>query len=164
MLFAVVIVFAWFRLFTMEYRGERILVSYPRLDQDAFENSEWKLSKRQAARVERLLLDARLEQSYQNLSEAVTAVHELVVPGYGSRGIARIAPNGEKLFMNCVEVPETGRDRCFLFVQSAGGLRLADDVVVDSLVADLDAQSVPPVYRDQAGKLLPLYRRIQVAP
>lgn len=161
-LLAVVIGLGWFRFFTMEYRGERILLSYPRFDQDAFENAEKKLSKRQAARVEQLLLEAKLEPAYQNLPAAVAAAHELVVSGYGSRGLARIAPSGEKLFMTCVEIPETGQDRCFLFAQTSSGLRLIDDVVVDSLVADLDAKSTPPTYRDRDGNLLPVIRRTTV--
>lgn len=152
----------WYVFFTMEYRGERIHLSYPRFDQDAFENAERKLSAQQAARVEQLLLAAKLEPGYETLSATLAAVHELVVPGYGSRGFARVAPNGERYILSCVEIPETGRDRCFLFAQSPAGLRLRDDVVVDSRVSGFDPLLASVVYFDQSGRPLPLHYRFGI--
>lgn len=152
------LVAVWFHVFTMPYRGERILLSYPLLDFDKFKNAEHKLSRRQAERVQRLLLHARIDANYQTWGGALTAVHGLVFPGYGTKALTRTAPQGPKMFLVCVEVPEAGKDRCFLFGETKVEIQLIDDFITDPLIANFEPAGRTAVYRDRNGGELPVRR------
>ncbi|KAB2969695.1 MAG: hypothetical protein F9K18_00960 [Thermoanaerobaculia bacterium] len=141
----------WFRFWTVEYRGRRVLLSHPLLDVDSFENAGRKLSSPQARKVQELLVSARVESEYGSLGEMVEALHSLRFPGYGTRGLSIEAPDGGALSLHCVEIPESGRDRCLLFRHAGERLRLLDDVVVRSPVGSVELLSERPVYRDPAG-------------
>lgn len=151
-------VLAWFLVWTVDYRGHRILLAHPLLEVDSFENAERKLGASQARRVEKLLVSAPVESEYGSLREMVNAIHSLRFPGYGTRALSVRAPDGGALSLGCVEIPESGRDRCLLFRHAGERLRLLDDVVVDSLVSRVELVDGRSVYRDRAGAELAVRR------
>lgn len=154
LLFAALLVFLiTFALFSVEYQGHRIWLSYPLLDIDSFKNAPNNISLRQARRVERLLLAASIATDYPGMSEAIRAAGALQFTGYGSYAVPFATPAGERLVLFCVEVPRVGEDRCLLFRgQKGGDVKLHDDFVTNEPIRAFSITPSGPIYVGSTGK------------
>jgi hypothetical protein len=120
-----------------------------------------------SAQGEKNVLDAEIPQSFSSKEEMFQAVLGIVVPGCSLNGKILGLPDGSTVWLESIEIPREGKDRCVVFRERDGKLLKADDFVYDPVEYKIDGvQSAGDQlsYLDKMGQPVPVTRLQQRAP
>jgi hypothetical protein len=129
----------------VEYRGEKIKLTKFYLDYDDYKNDPDNIDPSETRRVQRLVSEAPIAQSFADRKQAVDAVFDIKFPGYAAGGFgppdtADGALNGLE-----VEIPRANASRMFIFQNVGGAYKLVDDFV------DTDPAGIREFHRQGAN-------------
>jgi hypothetical protein len=114
----------------IDYRGEKIKLTKAYADYDAYKNDPENIARSETERVQRLVLDAPIAQTFRSRLEASKAIGQIAFPGYGSGGfVEQPQANGTVLMGFSVEIPRASKNRYFVFHGRDGVYTLVDDFV-----------------------------------
>lgn len=113
----------------VEYRGQKIKLSRAYSDYDEYKNDPNNISESETARVQKLVMEAPIAQSFNSRIEVFQATQEIVFPGYGSGGIPDKMIDGSELIVVSIEIPRADKERYLLFHGKDGHYNLVDDFV-----------------------------------
>ena len=126
----------------IDYRGERIKLTRYYFDYDEYKNDPDNIDPSETARVQQLVMEAPIAQSYDTQQEMIHATFQVKFPGYGAGGLGDDR-KGEGSFSGLsVEIPRSDKSRYLLFQCRGGRYVLIDDFV------DSDAPGLMRVRQD----------------
>ena len=117
----------------IDYRGQKIKLSKSYATWAEYKNDPNNLAACDVERVQQLVANAPIDSSFDSLMGASKAVGRIAFPGYGSGGFTQtVQADGSALMGFSVEIPQAGKQRCFVFRRSDKGLcELIDDFIID---------------------------------
>ena len=141
----------------IEYRGQTIKLAKSYSDYDDFKEDPDNLEPSERARVERLVCDAEMAQSYPSHASMIRDVFGLRFPGYGLTSFGTTTQaEGSILAGFSIEVPQAKKERILVFRGQDGGFRLIDDFVESNALAIMGVGEVDGklIYSSQTGERL----------
>jgi hypothetical protein len=106
---------------TIEYRGERIKLSKHYDSYDAYKDDPNNIHPSQNARVQKLVMEAPIRDSYPNYPELMKGTVEIEFPGYGLSTFEGKLSDGTALKGVSIEIPRANKDRYLIFRQHRAG-------------------------------------------
>lgn len=119
---------------TIEYQGQRFQLSKRYASYDAYKEDPENLASDELLRIEKLMLELKLPDSFATQTEFHLAVLKLKFPGYGMGGFedSGHTDDGSVIFNSAIEIPQTDKERFFIARSAGKELRLVDDFVYAS--------------------------------
>jgi hypothetical protein len=115
---------------TIVYHGERIKLSRSYVDFSTYKNDPNNIDATETARVQRLVRQAPIANSFASRIEFAQATGSIAFPGYGSSGLLDSPQSdGSVLVLTSIEVPRAEEWRYFVARISNGKYILIDDFV-----------------------------------
>jgi hypothetical protein len=138
----------------IEYRGQKIKLSKKYSDYDDYKNDPDNIHPSETARVQRLVTEAPIAQTFSSRLELFRATGEIKFPGYGEGSGSSQQPDGSELLAVVIEVPRAGQDRYIVFRGRGDKYGLVDDFVgVEAAYPfSIGQQDGAYVYRARDGK------------
>lgn len=143
----------------VEYRGQKIKLTKYYPDFDEYKNDPNNIDPSETARVQQLMLSARIDRQFPTREAVFRASSDVVFPGYGSGGLNDVVlPGGDSLTGFSVEIPRLDKERYFIFRSHNGVYTLVDDFVDNEpLLIQMRLEGGAIVFFDVQGK--PALRR-----
>lgn len=115
----------------IEWRGQKFKLSQKYIDWEDYRSSSHQLHAGEVPRVEAILVETRVPETFKSHEALIRDMPELRFPGYGMLydGSGKTS-EGAQLVMSEYEIPETGKRRQLVYrAQSDGSFRLVSDTV-----------------------------------
>ncbi len=106
---------------TIEYQGQRFRLSKPYATYESYKDDPENLDTNELLRIEKLMLELKLPDSFESETAFHLAVLKLKFPGYGMGGFedSGHTDDGSTIFNSAIEIPQTDKERIFI-TRSAG--------------------------------------------
>jgi hypothetical protein len=132
----------------IDYRGETFKLTRSYSDYDDYKNDPENIDPSENARIERLVSEAELPDSFSSREELTQAVFDLKFPGYGLSCFSeKEQEDGSVLTGFAIEIPRAEKDRYLVFRGRNGRFTRIDDFVESSDLAILQV-------REEKGQLV----------
>ena len=122
---------------TIEYRGQQIKLTRFYFDYDQYKNDPDNIHPSETARVQELVRRSPVSKAYPNWQAAVSGVHDIVFPGYGS---GSLKSEWQTLRAMSIEVPRAEQDRIFVFHISPTSCELFDEFLAPAELGVAEVQ------------------------
>ncbi|HYL99091.1 MAG TPA: hypothetical protein VEZ90_09070 [Blastocatellia bacterium] len=137
------------------YRGHNIKLTKVYPDYETYKDDPDNIDPGEIDKVEKLMLEAKIETHLPDRLAVSKAVFDLKFPGYGISGFGETPQkDGSKIVAHSIEIPRKDKDRCFVFRTTGGVYELVDDFVLDSSageIADVRYDQGDITYFDRNG-------------
>jgi hypothetical protein len=139
----------------IDYQGHKIKLSKSYTTFEDYKNDPNNIAPSHIELVQQLVTTAPIGGRFDSRVDASKAVGRIAFPGYGSGGFTeRAQADGSLLTGFSVEIPQTEKDRYFVFRAKDGAYTLIDDFVVADLplAHAIDRRDDVLVFRSTDGK------------
>jgi hypothetical protein len=119
---------------TIEYQGQRFRLAKPYATYDEYQDDPDNLDTNELLRIEKLMLEIELPDSFASETAFHLAVLKLKFPGYGMGGFdGSVSADDESRFINsAIEIPHTDKERFFVAKSAGEAWLLVDDFIYES--------------------------------
>lgn len=141
----------------IEYRGQKFKLAKSYSDYDDYKEDPDNIEPSERARVERLVCEAKVAQTYLSRDSMVRDVFGLRFPGYGLTSFGEKAQADDSVLAGFgIEIPQANKERILVFRGGDGGFRLIDDFVASSELAIMGVGEVDGklIYNSREGERL----------
>lgn len=139
----------------IDYRGQKIKLSRSYTTFEDYKNDPDNIAPSEIERVQQLVVNAPVGATFDSRADAAKAIGRIAFPGYGSAGFTETPQaDGSVLTGFSVEIPQTGKERYFVFRGKDGAYMLIDDFVIADvpLAHAIDRRGDVLVFRSTDGK------------
>jgi len=119
----------------MEYQGQQFKMRKAYLSYEDYKDDPNNLDTNELDRIEQTMLSVKIQPTYKDRREFMSAMVDLTFPGYGGGGIGEVpqTDDGSTLYVQSMEIPQRDKDRYVVARESDGQITVLDDFVSNSI-------------------------------
>jgi hypothetical protein len=144
----------------LQYQGQDVKTSKQYDTYEDYKDDPNNLDPAEIPKMQQLVESAPIEKHFSDRQSLIYAMFQLKFPGYGLSSFGeKKQSDGSTLDLESVEIPQSDKQRFFLFRGDANGYTLIDDFVSsDAGISNVTVAGNQIVYSDRKGA--PILRRV----